>query len=226
MKSKKLLIELIPFFAVTVVSAVCLTVYLTALKGNGGVRIAQACIVPLIPLVVPAVNRLFRFRIPFAFNVAVAVFAVAAIDFASVLDFYRLIPYYDKFLHTTFGVLGGMGMFIVLLHGKGRELKPWCFFLSIILCVLGLAALWEIFEYTLSAIFHSDPQNWKPVMDEVGDMTVREFFKNYNPLTDTVWDMIVAAFGVLIFYLIIFIDKLCGYRLCKSIDRQINSIDI
>ena len=223
MKSKKILIELIPFFAVTAVSAVCLAIYLTVLNSRNSTRILQACIVPLIPLVIPTVNRLFKFRIPFAFNVAVSVFAVLGTDFASVLDFYHLIPYYDKFLHTTFGVLGGFGMFIVLLHGRGREMKPWCFFLVIFLSVLGVAALWEIFEYICGAIFtSSNPQNWRPVMDEVGDMTVREFFKNYHPLKDTIWDIIVAAFGVFIFYFVIFIDKLCGYKLSKSIDRRIN----
>ena len=223
MKRKKIIIELIPFFAVTAASAVCLAIYLTVLNGSKAQCILQACIAPLIPLVVPIANRLFKFRIPFAFNVAVAVFTVAAIDFASVLDFYHLIPYYDKFLHTTFGVLGGFGMFIVLLHGRGREMKPWCFFLVIFLCVLGLAALWEIFEYVCGVIFtSSDPQNWKPVMDEVGDMTVREFFKNYRPLTDTIWDIIVAAFGVLIFFFGIFIDKLRGYKLSKSIYNSIN----
>lgn len=223
MKSKKIIIELIPFFVVIFVSTVCLTIYLTALGGRSFQRILQACIAPLIPLAVPLVNKLFKFRIPFAFNVAVAAFSVAAIDFASVLDFYHLIPFYDKFLHTTFGVLGGFGMFIVLLHGNGREMKPWCFFIVIFLGVLGMAALWEVFEYVCGAIFtSSDPQNWKPVTDEVGDMTVREFFKNYNPLADTMWDVIVAAFGVLIFDFAIFIDKLCGYKLAKSINGKIN----
>lgn len=222
MKSKKIVIELIPFFTVTVISAVALIVYLTALNGNSGMRIAQACITPLIPLVVPIVNRIFKFRIPFAFNVAVSVFAVLAIIGASVFDFYHLIPYYDKFLHTTFGVLGGLGVFIVLLHGNGRAMKPWCFFLVIFLSVMGVAALWEIFEYTIGAIFNSNTQNWRPVMDEVGEMTVREFFKDYNPLTDTIWDMIVAAFGVLIFFFAVFIDKLRGYKVVKKINRGIN----
>lgn len=223
MKSKKIVIELIPFFAVTLISAVALAVYLTVLNGASVQRILLACIAPLVPLVIPAVNRLFKFRIPFSFNVAVSAFAVAGIIFASVLDFYHLIPYYDKFLHTTFGVLGAFGVFIVLLHGSGKELKPWCFFLVIFLCVMGVAALWEVFEYATGAVFsESNPQNWRPDMNKVGNMTVREFFKTYNPLTDTMWDIIAAAGGVLIFYLIIFTDKLRGYKLSKSIDRQIS----
>lgn len=223
MKRKKILIELIPFFAVTVVSAITLVIYLTVMHRNSAMRIVLACIAPLIALVIPAVNRIFKFRIPFAFNIAVSVFAVLGINFASVLDFYHLIPLYDKFLHTSFGVLGGLGVFIVLLHGNGRAMKPWCFFLTIFLSVLGLAALWEIFEYTCGAIFATaDPQNWKPVMDEVGDMTVREYFKTYRPLRDTIWDIIVAAFGVFIFYFAVFIDKLRGYKLAKIINRQIN----
>lgn len=223
MKSKKIIIELIPFFVVTVLSAVALTLYLTVMHGTSVQRILLACVAPLVSLAVPAVNRIFRFRIPFAFNVAVSVFAVAGIILASVLDFYHLIPYYDKLLHTSFGVLGGFGVFIVLLHGRGKELKPWCFFLVIFLCVMGVAALWEVFEYACGGIFaSSNPQNWRPDLNKVGDMTVREFFKTYNPLTDTMWDIIVAAFGVLIFYFIIFIDRLRGYKLVRRIDYEIN----
>lgn len=223
MKKKKILFELIPFFVVTLVSAVTLIIYLAALHGRSGQRILQACLAPLIPLAIPALNWIFKFRIPFAFNVAVSVFAVLGIHCASVFDFYHLIPYYDKFLHTLFGVLGGLGVFIVLLHGDGKKLKPWCFFLVIFLCVLGIAALWEVFEYTIGAIFtEGNPQNWRPDMNVSGDMTVREFFKTYNPLTDTMFDIVAAAVGVFIFYFSVFIDKLRGYKVVKSIDRKIN----
>ena len=66
-------------------------------------------------------------------------------------------------------------------------------------------------------------QHWTPDMGAVGDLTVKEFFEDYNPLWDTIWDVIVAMFGVLIYYFIIFMDKVFGYKICRGIYRQVNT---
>lgn len=221
-KTKSGFYEFIPAIALTVASIVCLCIYVFVMKQNSAVRFAELAVAPLIALVIPVLNRIFKINVPFALNVAVSVFVLAAIDFASVLDFYTKIPYFDKVLHTLFGVIGAFGMFVLLLYGRAEKLRPWCFFLIIMLSVLGLAAFWEIYEYTASAITGHQMQGWMPNLDAVGDMTVREFFASYDPLWDTIWDIIVAAFGVCVFYLLVFLDKLCGYKVCKSIYRQVN----
>lgn len=220
MKTKKI-IWFIPFIALFVLSLVSLFIYLFAFGGRAASVIAAACVAPFTALVIPFLNGVLKFKIPFGFSVAVAVFAFAAIDLATVLNFYSLVPYYDKMLHTCFGFLGAMGAFIILLHGDGRKMKGWCFFLMIFLSVLGVAALWEVYEYAVGAIFNTNTQNWRPDLNEVGGMTVREFFETYHPLTDTMWDIIVAAFGVLVFFGAVFIDKHCGYKMCKSLNAGI-----
>ena len=222
MTKKQRLIDFIPCFVAVALSVVCLFVYFFAFHKNYYLDVIKACMVPVCALVIPLVNLIFKIRIPLAFNIAVAAFAFCGLDLASVLCFYDFVPYFDKMLHTAFGIVGGFGVMMVLLYGKGERMKPWCFFLVILLSVLGLAALWEIFEYTVNAITGADLQRWAPDFAEVGDMTVNEFFKNYNPLWDTIWDIIVAFFGVLIFFGIILIDKLCKYKMCKSIYRQVN----
>lgn len=221
MKKQKI-IDFIPCFAAIALSAVCLMIYFFAFHKSFYLDIVKACMVPVCALAVPVANLIFKIRIPFAFNIAVAVFAFCGLDLASVLDFYNLVPYYDKFLHTVFGIVGSFGVMIVLLYGKGEKMRPWCFFLVVMLAVLGLAAFWEIFEYTVHAATGADMQHWTPDLSEVGEMTVNEFFTDYNPLWDTIWDVIVAAFGVILFYFIIFIDKLCHYKMCKGIYRQVN----
>lgn len=217
--------QFIPFLFTAAFSIVALCVYLFAIGGREWVRIFQAVVAPLVPLVIPVLNRIFKISIPFAFNVAVGIYAVAAIDFASVMGFYGLIPGFDKFLHTAFGAVGGMGVFIFLLYAKGEKMKPRCFFLVILLVVLGLAAAWEIYEFTFDILLGSDMQCWKPDISAVGDMTVKEFFDGYNPLKDTLLDMIVAIGGVFVFYAIMLIDKLRGWKMCKSIYAQVRSSD-
>lgn len=220
---KKTVIDFIPSMAAAFVSVVCLLVYFFAFHKSNYVDILKACVVPVAALVIPLLNLIFKIRIPYALNIAVAAYAVVALDGASVLSFYEYIPHYDKFLHTAFGIVGSFAIFTLLLYGRGEKMKPWCFFLTIMLCVLGVAAFWEIYEYAGTAIFHYDMQHWMPNMSEVGDMTVSEFFKSYDPLWDTIWDIIVAVFGVLMFYLIVLVDKFCGYKMCKSIYLQVIS---
>lgn len=220
-EKKEIIIDFIPFFVSVAATAVCFSIYFFALHKSYPLDILKGCFMPLVALVVPLVNLIFKVRIPFAFNIAVAVFAFCGIDLASVLGFYGF-PYYDKFLHTSFGVLGAFGVFIVLLYGKGERMRGWCFFLVIFLGVLGLAALWEIYEYASGAVLHYDMQHWIPDLGQVGDMSVAEFFASYDPLWDTIWDMIVAAIGVLLFYLILLLDRFNKFRMCKGIYRQVN----
>lgn len=223
---KKIIIDFTPFFALFAASVAVLLIYLFAMQGRSAVRIVQACVAPLVALVIPVLNRICKIRIPFGFNIAVAAFAFLAIDGAAVLNLYGLVPHFDKVLHTSFGVVGGLGVFIFMLYGKGEKLKPWAFFIAVFLGVMGLAALWEVYEYTASAITGGNVQNWKPDFGAVGDMTVNEFFKTYDPLWDTIWDMIVAAIGVMLFFGIILIDKLCGYKMCRRIYKQVNYREI
>ena len=220
-KTKKFLIELIPAAALLVASVISLFIYLFVMKQQAIERFLALAAAPLIALVIPLLNRICKIEIPFALNISICVFAFAAIDLGTVLNFYAFFPYYDKLLHTLFGVLGAFCTFVILLYGKGEKLRPWCFFLVIFLCVLGVAALWEIYEFVEGIITHTDPQCWQPDLNAVGDMTVREFFAHYNPLTDTMWDIIVAAFGVFAFFAVIAIDKACGYPLCKRLVRKI-----
>ncbi len=222
MTKKQRLLDFIPCLAGVVLSVVCLFVYFFGFHKSYYLDVIKACMVPVCALAIPIINLIFKIRIPLAFNIAVAAFAFCGLDLASVLCFYDFVPYFDKFLHTSFGVVGGFGVMMVLLYGKGERMKPWCVFLVIVLGVLGIAALWEVFEYTVSSITGADLQRWAPDFAEVGEMTVNEFFKTYNPLWDSIWDIIVAFFGVLFFCLIVFFDKLNKYKMCKSIYRQVN----
>ena len=103
---KQRVIDFIPCMASALVSAVCLLIYFFAFGHGFDLNVIKGIMVPVAAAVVPVVNLIFRIRIPFAFNIAVAAFAVCGLDFASLLNFYHYVPYYDKFLHTAFGIAG------------------------------------------------------------------------------------------------------------------------
>ncbi len=221
MTDKKKIEEFYPFFIMLTLSIVTFFIYLFAFEEHSAVKILEVCVAPLIMLIVPLLNRLLKTRIPVITNAVIGIFTFVAINLASVLDFYGIIPYFDKAVHLFFGVVGSFVMFTILLCGGGDSMKPWCFFAMILLGVLGASALWEIYEYAASAILGSDMQHWFPDMSVDGDTIVKEFFKNYDPLWDTMWDMIMASFGVLIFYIIMIADRLRGWKMCKHLYSKI-----
>lgn len=223
----KKLIKFTPAIFALICSVITLSLYICLYEQHTAMRYVQVCVTPFIPLVIPFLNKFFKLRIPFVFNVAVTIHAIIAINFAAVLGFYDKWLGLDKFIHAYFGFLGGLGVFIFALSFGGRKLKPFGFFLLIFLAVMGLAALWEVWEFSVDCIVAtSNCQRWKV---EAGSaeavMTVEEYFKLHNPLADTLWDMIVTIFGCFAFFASVFIDKLCGYKICKSIWRQLNGED-
>lgn len=219
-------IDFAPAVCASAASLVVLAVLLFGYGQRDVLKTVETFAVPLIALIIPIINRVFKVRVPFALNVAVTAFAFVAVDLATVLDFYDIIPYFDKMLHTAFGIVCAFGACVFFMYGNGDKMKPWFFFISVMLFVLGVAAAWEIYEYVMSAVLNSDMQKWLPDFGAVGDMTVSEFFKSYDPLWDTMWDIIVAAFGVFIFYAGVIVDKLTGYKVMKSVYRQVKGDNV
>lgn len=219
----KRIVIFLPAIAALAVSVVVLSVYLTVLSGDSAAVILQILCAPVVALVLPVVNKLFGIKIPFAVNVVVTVHAVLALDFAKGLDLYTLVPYTDKFLHTYFGFYCALVVFVLLLYFGAEKMNKFGFFLIVLLAVLGVGVLWEIYEFTCDSLFGMDCQMWRATPAEIqSGLTYEQYVASRgNPMSDTMWDLIVTVFGVLIFYLFIFIDKLRGYKLCASIYRQV-----
>lgn len=221
MEKKRNFIEFTPFLGALAASVVTVVLYFAVLKQNNAIRIVQVCIAPLIPLIIPVLNRIFKIRIPFALNVYIAVQTVLCLDCAAALGFYS-IHGFDKFLHTSFGFLGALCMFVLMLYLDGEKMKPFGFFAVLTLSVLGLAAVWEIWEFFSDAVLGTSCQGWQLAQATLeSDVTLKEYFSHYNPMKDTMWDIIVTFFGTMIFYLMLLIDRYTGFHICKSIYRQV-----
>jgi hypothetical protein len=227
MKAKKLKIFM-PSIVAAVVSIVTLIIYLCVLKEAVPFRIGQIVAAPIVALIIPLVNKICKIKIPFAVNVVVTIHAVLALDFAAALDFYSRLPLTDKFLHTYFGFYGSMILFIIMLYLGGQKMNKWGFFAFILLGILGIGVLWEIWEFTTDNIFGYNSQRWHPTDEMIaGGLSYVDYIKWIgNPMTDTMWDLIVTLFGGLLFYVFIFIDKLCGYKFCRSIYKDVKNKDV
>lgn len=104
-------------------------------------------------------------------------FIVGAMYLGSVLDFYLIIPFYDKILHLLSGLIIGIIGYILFLHmvngedkSKYRKYMPILF--SVIFSIAS-AAVWEIWEFSTDKLFGFASQN--------------------NSLDDTMWDIICGS---------------------------------
>jgi hypothetical protein len=222
-KGKRTIGDFIPAIAAGIVSLVTLIIYLT-LYDVKAFRTFQIFAAPLIALIVPLCGRLLKCRIPTVLNIYVAIQAVLALDFAAALDFYHLVLGFDKVLHTSFGVLGCMIMFVFMLHVGGERLNSVALFAIIIMSVMGLGALWEIFEYTCDQLMGSNAQVWMP--SDVSLSFEEYLAQNGSPLTDTMWDLIVTFIGSIIFCLLVGVDRVFNFKICRQVYAQIKGFDI
>ena len=166
----------------------------------------QAPAYALVPLIFPALEKWAHIKVPGFLIAVITIQIIISVDLGTALNFYAFIPHYDKFLHTYFGVWGAQIVYYFIYVLGGGRMKEWGKLLFTMLGVLGIAAVWEVSEYAMSLIFGTDPQLWKVVLNN----------PSYHPLADTMWDIIVAAIGVVIFYVTLFIDVKSGGRLYRG----------
>ena len=204
-KTKTLLLTWAPLAVCLVFAVLALSLHHIVCEEINKVVYIQVPACMLVPLIFPALKKWAKINVPYLFVVLICVQVIISVDFGTALDFYGLIPHYDKYLHAYFGVWCAMLVYYFVHLWGGRNLARTGIFLIVLLSTLGVAGCWEIFEYFMSLIFGGDPQVWKAAVAA-----------GKNPMDDTMWDMIVAVFGVGIFYLTLAADKLARGALYRG----------
>lgn len=113
---------------------------------------------------------------------AMMLFVLFSLFFGKTLNFYSIIPYWDKILHFTSGIIfarAGKEIYIKINGNKNIPLM----ILFVIMFASSISGLWEIWEFSSDLILKTNAQN--------------------NSLFDTMIDMILGNLGGII-YLILF----------------------
>lgn len=117
------------------------------------------CLLTLALLSLPSLAAdVLKLRVEAPLDIAITLFAVCANLCGEVLGFYLRFPWWDAVLHVIWGFLGGLlgCAFLEALQGS-RLRAP-----AAALAALGIAALsgilWELFEFSMDALFHWDMQ--------------------------------------------------------------------
>lgn len=158
----------------------------------------------LIPGVIALIDRIFKLRFPPLLTWVLSFQIYLACDLGNALAFYDKFRYWDTFLHANFGFVSSVLVYFITLkarRGKAEIIDyVWLFFI-----VVGISALWEVYEFTGDILLDRDAQDKGVSIVEYG-----------NPIVDTMSDIIVTMVGTAVFYLTLLADKLCHNAIYRS----------
>lgn len=204
----KKIVQWIPLFVMLVISLVVFIIYPYTTSEPRTLVKFQIIICAFIPALLPILGKILKREFPVVLNILITSHVFFAIYLGTALGFYYYFPWWDVFLHGYFGFVCCPIIFCLLIMWNGRSLNSVGFFIIIFAFVMALAGLWEVFEYITDNLFGNDAQGVQSYVPGEGAP---------SPLADTMEDIMISAAGVALFYLCVFIDKLNGYLLSKSL---------
>ncbi|MDE7105599.1 MAG: hypothetical protein K2O22_00355, partial [Anaeroplasmataceae bacterium] len=204
--------EFIPSILGGIVSLIGIIVYIVLSEKVLPLICVQILVVPIILLIFQGLNLTKKIRIPTLFSYLLLIHLILALVLGSGFDFYDKIACWDMILHGYFGFLCSFFVFIILLNYDGKKMKPVLFFVIIFFITMGVAGLWEIYEFIMDRLLDGDAQR---IQESIA--------LGHTPVYDTMMDMIISILGIVIFYVAIAIDKFSKYKCVKHIYQQINN---
>lgn len=209
-RTKNRYIQWLPFAATLILTIITLVAYKLTQPERTARMYVQVTATALIPAILPIISRITKKEFPLFVNVLIMINVLLASNLGSAMDFYGKFECWDLVMHGYFGFVAATVLYMLLLRWNGDKLSRFGFFLIIFLGTLGGASVWEIFEFTCDTLLGSDAQRVQEAL-----------VLGQSPVNDTMTDIIVAAAGVLVFYVGLYIDKLNKYRISKKIYAQV-----
>lgn len=165
-----------------------------------------------VPFILMGLFLLVKYRfvqIPLILFYGIAVHLILAVDFGTVLGFYDKLYFWDLLAHGYFGFICSFLIFILFLNfNRNYQLKTF-HILCIFLMVLGVAAMWEIFEFFMDGLLHGDAQR---VQESIA--------LGHTPIYDTMMDIIITVVGILLFYFVLLVDYAVGKKFYNYLNKQ------
>lgn len=229
-----------------ITTAVCCLFALASMmfvhKNSGETFSYFYCLVTIPFVCLPALGGvLFKWRFNLGFYIVFSLYALGPL-LGAVYTLYYITPWWDDLLHalagTLFAVVGGY--LAVVLNREGRTS---CLLAALfgLLFTMGIAVLWEFFEYGADLLLGSDMQADTVVhyiATKLGRtdggvsvfQNIEEVLINGEPLglggyvdiglTDTMTDMAVETAGGLVYLVYALIDRDRHPLICKATDSR------
>lgn len=194
------------FWLVSLMLGIAIFLLLTRKDANKGriiftmVQLIGMLFVLRIPQLI---KNKYNFQIPNLLDFILISFAFSGLILGDVFNFYGKIPYWDSILHTFSGVVIAYVGFIVIEFLDKEYTIPLSvspLFMSVIVVSVALAigAVWEIGEYTVDDIFHTNNQQYmqstRSTLYDEDDIPLQ----GHDALDDTMKDLMLDLAGAIV----------------------------
>ncbi|MDE5867414.1 MAG: hypothetical protein K2H02_00545 [Anaeroplasmataceae bacterium] len=200
MKVKKF-IQWLPGIISELIAALFCIIY-AVIDGSKATMYFQLLTAFLLPFIFPIYGVISKKPLPLILSIISAVFVIFASGLGSAMGLYDKIYCWDLIMHGIFGFACSLIIFVLLIRCNGNKLNPIGFMIIIFLVTMGVAAIWEIIEYLADRLMDGDSQR---VLESVA--------LGKSPVADTMEDIMIAMAGCAVFFVTLFIDKFCNYKL-------------
>ena len=157
----------------------------------------------LFVLRIPAfIQEIYHFKIPYLLDFVLITFAFSGFILGDVFNFYGRIPYWDSVLHAFSGVVIAYVGFIVIEYLDKEftiplSVSPLFMSLIVVSVALAIGAIWEIGEYTVDDIFHTNNQQYmestRSTLYDENDIPLQ----GHDALNDTMKDLMLDLAGAI-----------------------------
>ncbi len=157
----------------------------------------------LFVLRIPAfIQEIYHFEIPHLLDFVLITFAFSGFILGDVFNFYGRIPYWDSVLHAFSGVVIAYVGFIVIEYLDKEftiplSVSPLFMSLIVVSVALAIGAIWEIGEYTVDDIFHTNNQQYmestRSTLYDEDDIPLQ----GHDALNDTMKDLMLDLAGAI-----------------------------
>lgn len=188
--SKNKYIQWMPLVATISISVISLIIYTLANADRSIIMYVQVMAAALVPAILPTISIVTKKEFPLTINVLIAIHIILASSLGSAMGFYSLFGCWDLIMHGYFGFIAAVTLYILIQKWSGDQLSHFGFMVLIFLGTMGGAAIWEMFEFTCDTLLGCDAQR------------VQESLSlGVSPVKDTMTDIIMAAVGIMVFYM-------------------------
>lgn len=172
-------------------------------KGRLIFTIAQLVAMLFVLRIPKFIKDQYHFQIPYLLDFILISFAFSGFILGDVLNFYGKIPFWDSILHAFSGVVIAYVGFVVIDY-LDKEYKipisisPLFMSLVVVSVALSIGAVWEIGEYTVDDIFHTNNQQYmestRATLYSKDDIPLQ----GHEALADTMKDLMLDLGGAIV----------------------------
>lgn len=200
MKVKKF-IQWLPGIVSELIAVLFCIIYAVT-DGSKNIVYPELLVAALLPFVFPVLGIITKKTFPIALSILYAVFIFCASVLGSGVDLYHKLHCWDLIIHGVFGFMCSLTVYVLLIRWNGSALNRVGFMLIICTVTMGVAALWEVWEYSTDLITGADSQ-----------MVAESIALGKSPVADTMEDIMIAMAGSAVFFVALIIDKFSGHKM-------------